>query len=110
MFSEEPVCQAFCAISASGHGCGWNGKGRAEAACLLPTIFTPPEEDPLGDLGYCALLCDCDADCEIAGDRCLDDQDGLIRETWARNGYCRPLLSDEDESITFPDCASTSGG
>jgi hypothetical protein len=92
------VCAGFCAIKDTPTGCGWNGTGTAEAACLFGTRLSPPDDLALGDLAICGSLCDCNDDCEVSVQRCVDESaEGLIMEYWGRAGYCRPLLEGETE-------------
>jgi hypothetical protein len=105
--SDAYVCTALCTFGAP--GCGWSGEGPADAACLFASYLTPIDEDPTGDEGHCGKLCDCNADCPVAGDSCVDDTDGPT-ELFGRKGYCRPLQPGEDANISFPDCTSTASG
>jgi hypothetical protein len=107
LLSEHNQCQVTC-TSGDTSACGDTGSGTAEGACLFPTNFTPAGDDPTGDQGYCAKLCDCDEECSTEGDRCVDDSDGVIEELWSRRGYCRPLRTGEDEALAIPVCASSS--
>ncbi len=82
------TCTAFCNVG-SVYGCGWDGTGVADAACLYPTLIAP---DPgAGDVGLCGALCDCNDDCSAAGEGCapLDLPD--LEQIWQRSGYCRPF-------------------
>jgi hypothetical protein len=102
--SDATVCTAVCTFGAP--GCGFSGEGSADAACLFAFYLTPIGEDPTGDEGHCGKLCDCNADCPVTGDSCVDDSEGQT-ELFGRNGYCRPLQPGEDAGISFPDCTST---
>lgn len=103
-------CEAFCAFSEGLIGCGWDGDGPAEAACLFGTILSPPGDLGNGDLGICGKLCDCNDQCEIPNEYCIDDADGAISAIWNRNGYCRRLLAGETTANTFNECPDGSGG
>jgi hypothetical protein len=91
-----------------GTACGFTGEGAAEAACLYTSPYSPAGEDPTGDLGYCAKLCDCDEECSAVEERCVDESEGAIEALWSRKGYCRPLQPGEDETIAIPVCVSDS--
>jgi hypothetical protein len=103
-------CEAFCSLSESLIGCGWDGSGRAEAACLFGTILSPPGDYGTGDLGICGQLCDCNEDCRIRDEYCIDDFDGAVAGIWGRNGYCRPLQTGENVADTFDECPDGSSG
>jgi hypothetical protein len=98
----EGVCAAFCTLAPGLLGCGWDGNGPADAACLFLTRLSA---DPgIGDVGICGALCDCNADCTATDDRCVDESNGEIMTLWGRAGYCRPLQTGESESDTFEQC------
>lgn len=92
----EGVCSALCSLNPDLIGCGFDGEGEAEAGCLFVTRLT--EDAGIGDVGLCGALCDCNDDCNAESDRCMDETDGTILSVFGRNGYCRPLASDETES------------
>jgi hypothetical protein len=96
------VCAAFCTLAPGLQGCGWDGSGKADAACLYLTRWS--SEPGIGDVGICGALCDCNADCPAAGDRCVDESNGAIMSLWGRAGYCRPLEAGEAEADTFEEC------
>ena len=103
-------CEAFCSLSQGLIGCGWDGTGQAEAACLFGTILSPPGDYGNGDLGICGKLCDCNDQCEIPDEFCIDDLDGAVSAIWGRNGYCRTLDAGESASDTFNECPDGSSG
>jgi hypothetical protein len=94
----EGICSALCTLSPTLRGCGWNGEGGAEAACLFGTALSPAGEAGVGDIGLCGALCDCNDDCHAANDRCMDETGGDVLSLFGRNGYCRTLAADETES------------
>jgi hypothetical protein len=96
-------CSAYCSLTSDWSGCGWNGHGAAENACLYGTILSA-DEPALGDLGICTKLCDCNADCSAPGDYCLDDTGGGIMNVWGRAGYCRPLIDPETSQDSISSC------
>jgi hypothetical protein len=99
---DEGVCSAFCTLAPGLHGCGWDGSGPADAACLYLTRLSP--DAGIGDVGLCGALCDCNADCPATDDRCVDESNGEIMSLWGRAGYCRPLETGESEADTFAEC------
>lgn len=92
------ACAGFCSLTSDATGCGWSGTGTASAGCLFATPLSPPMDLALGDLGICGALCDCNDDCTVETERCVDDVQGATQKIWGRAGYCRPLLSTETES------------
>jgi hypothetical protein len=103
-------CQAFCVSTDTFIGCGFDGSEPAEAACLYGTILSPPGDVGFGDVMICGKMCDCNDECPISGDRCVDETGGYVLEIWGRNGYCRQLADDETESDTFSECPPGSTG
>jgi hypothetical protein len=103
-FCTEGECSALCTITTLPFGCGWNGQGVAEAACLFTTFLSPPGDAGIGDVGLCGKLCDCNAECPLAGEYCVDESEGLVLDVWGRNGYCRPLATGETEADSFSAC------
>lgn len=104
-------CAAFCSFGASGLiGCGWDGTEVAEAACLYDTILSPPSGPGANDLGICGQLCDCNDQCRVPNEYCVDEAGGTISGLWNRNGYCRPLQASENVSVTFDECPDGSSG
>jgi hypothetical protein len=93
-------CAGFCSFSAGLTGCGWNGTGPAQAGCVLGTLLSPNGE-ATGDVGVCGALCDCNDDCGVATERCVDDSGAAVKDTFGRAGYCRPLLASETEADTI---------
>ena len=94
--STGKMCTGNCSLSAP-HGCGWNGQGKADAACWWTPIYNPNATD--GDGAYCGQLCDCDNDCLTPTDRCISFSsikggDKRIH-LWHRQGYCGPAQSND---------------
>jgi hypothetical protein len=89
------TCTSFCPLNSDLTGCGWDGKSTATSGCL----FTPGFEDPndLGenDIGLCGALCDCDSDCKVQTENCIDDTNGVVMKIFGRAGYCRTLQTGE---------------
>jgi hypothetical protein len=105
-------CMAFCVGNEDFIGCGFDGSGAGEAGCLFGTRFTPQGDSLLGDLMICGKLCDCNDQCPLPGDYCVDEtQDQLVMTTWGRNGYCRQLdtAGGETEEDTFQECPGSGG-
>jgi len=61
----------------------------------------------LNDMASCLKLCDCNADCTVPGDVCVDDTQGRVERTYGRKGYCRWLV---DGDAPLVDCASGGAG
>lgn len=89
----EGVCvevdgAAFCSHRCwfgSTEDCGDEGAAMASGLCRFP-------EEPsglIGDAGFCAVLCDTDADCDHPGLRC-DAFDAELRDIVGRSGVCVP--------------------
>jgi hypothetical protein len=91
-------CAGFCSLNADLIGCGWDGKSTADAGCLFGTRVSPPGDLAPGDVGICGGLCDCNTDCTVNTERCVDDSGGVVMQIWGRAGYCRPLDSTETEA------------
>jgi hypothetical protein len=106
----EGECAAFCVSTETGVGCGFDGSEPADAACLFGTILSPQNDVGFGDVMLCGKLCDCNDECPISGDRCVDETEGIVMDVWGRNGYCRQLDDTESESDTFSDCPPGSTG
>lgn len=107
---EQGICSSLCTLSSSFIGCGWDGTGKPDQACLFATLLSPSGDAVTGDVGLCGALCDCNADCLRAGDYCVDESGGGIASYLNRNGYCRRLESNETIADTFTSCASGAGG
>jgi hypothetical protein len=110
--STEGTCSAYCAFSLELTGCGWNGTGAAEAACLFATVVSRDGAGGIdlaeSDLMLCGKLCDCNEDCPAAADLCFDENAGdpsfSIQALFGRAGYCRSPTETESEidSIACP--------
>ena len=96
-------CSAFCSVNSGLTGCGWDGTGAADNACVFGTIISA-SSPATGDVGICGKLCDCNADCSSPGDYCVDDTMGAINNIWGRGGYCRPLNSMETTKDSLATC------
>ncbi|HTQ02938.1 MAG TPA: hypothetical protein VMI54_03740 [Polyangiaceae bacterium] len=110
---EDPTkgtCSALCTLNSNLTGCGWDGKGAADNACLFATILSGSDAAQ-GDVGICGTLCDCNAQCTLKDEYCVDESMGQVNSIWGRPGYCRPLQATETVADTFSKCpAGTSGG
>ncbi len=105
-------CSGFCAFNSGLTGCGWNGTGPADNACLFTTVLSTSGTVALNDVGLCGQICDCNADCVVPGNYCMDETGGDIMNVWGRNGYCRPLdtTTGEKPSDSFSKCSSSGTG
>jgi hypothetical protein len=101
------VCRAKCTRLRDDTGCGWNGEGPADSACLLRAL-----EDGVGvgDVGLCIGLCDCNADCPVEGELCVDPNLPAFKSTFGRNGVCHALWDGETLEDTFPSCEVPAAG
>src|SRR5262249_24745676 len=55
---DEGQCSGLCAISTEGFtGCGFDGTGSAETACLFGTRVSVNGDVASGDVGLCGSLC-----------------------------------------------------
>jgi len=106
---DEGECSALCTLTPALTGCGWDGMGPADTACLFATVLSGSDVAP-GDVGICGTMCDCNAQCPISTDRCVDESGGQVKAIWQRNGYCRPLQSGETQADTFSTCPAGTGG
>lgn len=107
---EQGTCSSLCELGPSFMGCGWDGTGTPDQACLFGTLVSPPGDAVTGDVGLCGALCDCNADCLRTGDFCVDESGGSIEAYLNRRGYCRPLDASETIADTFANCSSGAGG
>jgi hypothetical protein len=104
----QGTCTAFCTFSSTFTGCGWDGVSKAEAGCLYSTILSNGDLGA-GDVGICGSLCDCNSECVLDSERCVDESEGDIMQIFGRQGYCRPLNTSETEADTFRTCPGSSG-
>lgn len=102
-------CSGFCTFNSGLTGCNWDGTGAADNACLFSTVLSTTGMVALNDVGLCGQICDCNTDCVVPGNYCMDETGGDIMSVWGRNGYCRPLASGEKASDSFSKCSGSSG-
>lgn len=110
--SADPTkgtCSALCTLNPTLQGCGWSGKGPADNACLFATILSGSDAAS-GDVGLCGSLCDCNAQCLLKGEYCVDESMGNVSAIWSRQGYCRPLQQGETAADSFSQCPAGSTG
>ena len=112
--SQSPTtCQGFCSAYANGtaycdalcvigsrENCGYTGVGTPKAACL--SYFTGGGQST-GDLGSCAQLCRCDADCTAAGFVCRPNALSL---SFGARGTCTPA---DYAATSLPSCEVDAG-
>jgi hypothetical protein len=116
---DEGECSALCTLTSALSGCGWEKleDGPAKTACLFATRVSGADTAP-GDVGLCGTLCDCNSECQLTGDVCIDESVDsmtgepahLVRQFWGREGYCRPLASDETIANSIRICPDGSSG
>jgi hypothetical protein len=78
-------CVSYCTVGAS-PVCGIAGTAPGAALCL------PFASNGIGDLGYCAPLCDCDADCGVPTVLCLPLAGGNPDPVTGRKGFCTEVV------------------
>ena len=87
----KQVCADRCTIGAPNQ-CGWQGPGtKAEALCLLKDGWSGAltgNPESVGDYGYCAATCNCDADCATPGLHCTPLDDPALAKSSLMRGFC----------------------
>ncbi|HWP05456.1 MAG TPA: hypothetical protein VNN72_06930 [Polyangiaceae bacterium] len=91
----DGMCMGICSLNADLVGCGWDGTGDADAACLFQTRLSQEDDVGTGDIMICGALCDCNDDCAGDGVYCISEDTGTLEAIWGRLGYCRPLTEGE---------------
>ncbi|MFZ5897388.1 MAG: hypothetical protein ACOY0T_40415 [Myxococcota bacterium] len=87
------LCSGFCNLGLA-TACGWDGIGKADAACLFGQAFnTSPD---VGDAGYCAQLCDCSSDCRNPKFGCVALSANEAKVV-GRLGYC--TITDASDTV-----------
>ena len=102
------LCSGICAFGVLG-GCGWNGEGKADAACLFVPRYVKEAPDS-GDLGYCGQLCDCNDDCRNPTAKCLSFAAirlSAFETAYGRKGYCGTAGADD---VVLTACEGGAGG
>jgi len=105
--NSDPLVSTCTAPCTFGYleGCGWDGTGPAPAVCLFP--FDP--NGGVGDIGICAQLCDCNADCNHSGFVCLPFNDERIEDVLGRRGVCE-IASLAGDTPQLEECENGAGG
>jgi hypothetical protein len=99
------LCSGFCNLGLP-TSCGWDGTGKADAACLFGQAFnTMPD---VGDAGYCAQLCDCSSDCRNPKFGCVALTANEAKVV-GRLGYCT-IAEDTDTVLTTCPASGGSNG
>ncbi|MFO0572081.1 MAG: hypothetical protein U0263_41040 [Polyangiaceae bacterium] len=99
------MCMEGCTAGATA-SCGWSGPGTpAPAACLFaPTTVIENGGTGFGDLGSCAPMCNCNADCKNTALSCLGwtgANASALEQYYGKKGYCGfPDTGD----VTLPTC------
>lgn len=87
----QQVCADRCTVGAANQ-CGWQGPGtKAAALCVLGDGWsnaTTGKPESVGDYGYCAATCDCDAECPSPGLHCRPLTDAALVKTSLKRGFC----------------------
>jgi hypothetical protein len=82
-------------------GCGWDGFGQAQAACMKD--FVPGVAD-LGDMGQCVQLCGCQAPCFDLDMVCAPNPSPALVGKWGKAGYCKFKLEGDGGSVVPISC------
>lgn len=109
------VCTETCSMGAPA-SCGWGGigTGPAEAACLFTSATISDNLGPgFGDLGYCAELCNCNADCKNSDLICRAwpvPRAPQLQQYYGKDGYCsEPQTEDGGTDPGITSCGGTGG-
>ncbi len=86
--SNLGFCSGLCTIGEVGCGVDPTSKGQVGSMCL----FAPSQSNDLGDLGFCAQLCDCNDEC-LDRDFICSAVMGLSGQV-GRAGACGPVALD----------------
>ena len=97
------LCSGFCNLGLAAT-CGWDGTGKADAACLFAPAFN--DMPAAGDVGFCGQLCDCNSDCRNPKFSCVALSDAEAKFV-KRAGFCTAASADDD---VLKSCPSTGGG
>ncbi len=82
-------------------GCGWDGTGPADAACLVPRYV----DGDIGDLGQCVALCDCNAECAHPDAACFAFAElgaAELEDVFGRRGICEYAYDAAGNPVTVP--------
>lgn len=105
--NDVPNLQGMCAeICSFLSPCAWEGD-EPGGVCLFSTAIN---EDPdIGDLGFCAQMCDCSDDCRTPGFGCVPI-DGL-QAAFDRPGLCLYPFDEDGEMVeTLEQCPGGGSG
>jgi hypothetical protein len=84
----QKICADRCTIGAVPQ-CGWQGPGTvAPAYCALTDGWSFGVPQTVGDYGYCAQTCDCDAECTAPSTHCNAFDDPELASTLQKKGVC----------------------
>jgi hypothetical protein len=83
--ASQGFCSGLCKIGEIACGVDPTSKNPIAADCL----FAPDMNADLGDLGFCAQLCDCNADCKNPDFICSSLPSQLVSQI-GRKGACNP--------------------
>ena len=88
---SEAFCSAPCVLGQP-VGCGYGPSAAVrEAGCLGPRVSGFTADEGYGDVGFCAELCDVDADCVQAASRGWQcNESSVNRRRFGRAGVCGP--------------------
>ncbi|HET9933178.1 MAG TPA: hypothetical protein VFQ35_20885 [Polyangiaceae bacterium] len=100
------LCSGYCNLGLA-TSCGWDGTGKADAACLFAPAFN--DSPGAGDAGFCAQLCDCNSDCQNPTFTCvaLDTPEARVLK---RAGYCTLAASTDTVISKCPGAGAGGAG
>jgi hypothetical protein len=90
-------CTQSCVL---GEACG-NGQG----ACTLPRFVNYAA----GDIGYCQATCDCNGDCKVPADGCVQWTDANSPKTFSSAGVCNHLFDAQTPTLSCSGEAGAAG-
>jgi hypothetical protein len=96
-------CSGICNLSIT-EACGWDGTGKADAACLFVPGFNQMAD--AGDSGFCGQLCDCSDDCHNKDFVCRALPASEVK-IFGRKGYCSIEGTSSNDVLT--QCTGTGG-
>jgi hypothetical protein len=102
--TDFKLCSGTCNLAVA-TACGWDGTGKADAACLFAPGFV--DSPAAGDMGYCDQLCDCSADCRNPKLSCVA-LSASEAKVFKRAGYC--TLPQAGSGTVISTCPQAGGG
>lgn len=97
--AEDSGCSGLCVeltddYAVCSHRCSYASTELCSSADEQPGLCAlAAPGGGIGDIGYCAELCDCDADCAHPEGRCDPFQSEAVRDLVGKAGVCAPTSS-----------------